>query len=206
MDTTIRPACLSDIPYLYEICLKTGDSGKDASALYSDTWLIGQYYAAPYLFHDPSLCFIAEMNRVPKGYIISTADTLAFNIWLDAVWLPLLRERYPLTLLEGGNLSTNERGVISAIHERHAERPAAPWFEQYPAHLHIDLLPDLQGKGCGRALVETLLNKHKSRGCRGIHLGVDGRNTGAISFYRKMGFVELEEKDWGMFMGKELTR
>jgi ribosomal protein S18 acetylase RimI-like enzyme len=206
MDTTIRPASFSDIPYLYEICLKTGDSGKDASALFSDPWLIGQYFAAPYLFHDSSLCFIAEMNRIPKGYIIAAADTRSFNLWLDRVWLPRLRERYPLTLLEDSAFSVNERSVITALHDRHSERPETSWLVRHPAHLHIDLLPDLQGKGCGRALIETLIDALKDRGCRGVHLGVSGTNTGAISFYRKMGFVELENAEWGLFMGKELAR
>lgn len=204
MSITIRAASLSDIPYLYDICLKTGDSGKDASGLFSDPWLIGQYYAAPYLFHDPSLCFIAEEDRIPKGYIIGTTDTRAFNEWLDSDWLPRLRERYPLSLIQKEGLSVNERGVITALHDRHSARAEAPWLAQFPSHLHIDLLTDLQGKGCGRTLVETLITALRARGCKGLHLGVSGTNTGAIAFYRKLGFVELEQKEWGLFMGKIL--
>jgi hypothetical protein len=35
----IRKAVLSDIPYLYDICLKTGDKGNDASALFYDPYI-----------------------------------------------------------------------------------------------------------------------------------------------------------------------
>ena len=35
------------------------------------------------------------------------------------------------------------------------ERLVWPGLEEYPAHLHIDLLPPFQGAGHGRALMET---------------------------------------------------
>ncbi|MDR2797203.1 MAG: hypothetical protein LBB80_02570 [Treponema sp.] len=64
MAVLVRPACGSDLPYLYEICLKTGDAGNDASGLFYDPLLLGQYYGAPYFFYDPSLCFVAkDLNR-----------------------------------------------------------------------------------------------------------------------------------------------
>jgi hypothetical protein len=59
-DTIIRRAALSDLPYLYEICLKTGDAGKDASALFNDPYLMGQYYATPYLLFPAGICFVVE--------------------------------------------------------------------------------------------------------------------------------------------------
>src|SRR5665213_4601378 len=43
--TDIRPYRADDLAALYEICLKTGDSGKDATALYDDPKLIGHVYA-----------------------------------------------------------------------------------------------------------------------------------------------------------------
>lgn len=82
MSVIVRPAVQSDIPYLYSICLETGNSGKDTTPRFLDPWLIGQYYAAPYLFYDQSLCFIAEKDGIPKGYILGTNNTIQFNNWL----------------------------------------------------------------------------------------------------------------------------
>jgi ribosomal protein S18 acetylase RimI-like enzyme len=203
MSIRIRPAVYSDIPYLYEICLKTGDSGKDASTLFNDPHLLGQYYAAPYLFYDISLCFIAENDLTPEGYIIATADTRAFNTWLEKEWLPPLRTRYPQPYPQERLLSPMEGSVRSRLHGSHSP-VADPWQDTYPAHLHIDLLPSLQGKGSGRALMETLFEKLTSIGCPGIQLGVSGTNIGAIGFYKKLGFAVLEEKDWGLQMGKKV--
>lgn len=206
MGTTIRTAHPSDLPYLYEICLKTGADGKDATALFPDPWLIGQYYAAPYLVHDPSLCFVAEANAVPRGYVIATDDTLRFNAWLNEFWLPPLRVRYPESLREAGSLSNNALGVVAQLH---APRPmkgasATAYLARYPAHLHIDLLPELQGQGCGRNLLERLFFALRSRRVEGIHLGVSTTNPGAIAFYRKCGFTVLETESWGLVMGKTL--
>jgi len=204
MALLIRPAVQSDIPYLYKICLETADSGKDATARYTDPWLVGQYYAAPYIFHDVSLCFIAEEDLVPKGYIIGTADTAAFNRWFEDEWLPPLRRRYPVP--DFIFRSEIERSLVTTLHTPVAGpgHTLKGWITQFPAHMHIDLLPDLQGKGCGRSLLETLFAALSARGSPGIHLGVSGTNTGAIGFYKKTGFTVLEEEEWGLVMGRSI--
>ncbi len=206
MDSTIiiRGAELSDLPYLYEICLKTGDSGKDASALFSDPYVLGQYYAAPYLFFERDLCFVAEMDGVPQGYILGVSDSTRFETWLDAEWLPPLRQRLarcPAEKLQ----STEERGIVSLImKQRDLSAPSDPLLEPYPAHLHIDLLPSLQGKGQGRTLMNALFSALSNKGVKGVSLGVSGTNTSAIGFYKKLGFSVLQEQEWGLVMGKEI--
>ena len=202
MPAPIRSAHGSDLPYFYDICLKTGNCGKNAEGLFSDPYLIGQYYAAPYLFHDPALCFIAESCGRPAGYIIGAADTTAFDSWFESEWLPILRRRYPP---ERPAVSAIEGALIAAVNRR-VEPPnhiEAPWYPRHPAHLHIDLLPELQGQGCGRALVERFFEAMRQLSVPGIHLGVDGRNAKAIAFYRKIGFVLLREESWGLTMGLE---
>lgn len=203
MSVTIRNAAPSDIPYLYEICLKTGDNGSDAEKILPDPLMIGQYYAAPYLFNDISLCFVAEEDARPKGYIIGTDDTTRFNDWMNETWLPPLRSRYPESMLKESGLSSLAKSLIEHIHSTGEDEPdeEAPFLGQYPAHLHIDLLPDLQGKGCGRSLLERFLAELKARKCPGVHLGVSAKNPGAVAFYRKTGFTELENFKWGFMMG-----
>lgn len=210
MTPIIRQARLTDLPYAYGICLRTAASGADATELFSDPFLVGQYYAAPYILHDPSLCFIAEEDHVPKGYIVGTDNTVAYETWLEAEWLPPLREQYPLALLEApgaDSMSLNQANLIRNVNRSHPdkERTNAPWMPAFPAHLHIDLLPDLQGKGCGRLLMEKLFTALTERGCPGLHLGVDAKNVNAIGFYGKLGFETLEEYDWGLILGKNLA-
>jgi len=198
----IRRAVLSDLPYLYEICLKTGDEGKDASALFFDQYLLGHYYIAPYLVYQSGICFVAEFEYRPQGYIAAVPDTASFKQWMEEQWLPPLRKQYPKPFPQAR--SEKEKEIIGFIHERQfpIDITAQPWLTDYPAHLHIDLLPGLQGKGQGRVLLDHLFNELARKGVSGLHLGVGSSNTGAVAFYRKTGFSVLEEHDWGFTMAK----
>jgi ribosomal protein S18 acetylase RimI-like enzyme len=199
---TIRRAVLSDLPYFYEICLKTGDESKDASALFFDQYLLGHYYAAPYLVCPSGICFTTEYDYRPQGYIVAVPDTASFHQWMEEQWLPPLRNRYPWPSPPAR--SKKEEEIIGLIHKRKfpVDIGGQPWLTDYPAHLHIDLLPCLQGKGQGRVLIDTLFDELARKGVSGLHLGVGSSNTGAIAFYRKMGFTVLEEHDWGLTLGK----
>jgi GNAT superfamily N-acetyltransferase len=167
--------------------------------------LLGQYYAAPYFFYEHSLCFVVDDGRRPWGYILSVPDSLAFNRWMETEWLPSLRRCYPQPFPAAK--SDHEKKMITLIHQSlmppdTASDPAVqPWVASYPAHLHINILQELQGKGVGRALVETLLEELWSRGCPGIHLGVSIDNTAAQAFYTRLGFSIIQEASWGFVMG-----
>ena len=55
-------------------------------------------------------------------------------------------------------------------------------------NLHIDLLPQAQGRGLGRQLIERFLAALRAGGVPSVHLGVGERNAGAIAFYERLGF------------------
>jgi len=199
---TIRRAVLSDLPYLYEICLKTGDESKDATSLFSDPYTIGHYYSAPYLIYPNGICFVAEYKYRPQGYIIAVPDTIAFGQWMEEEWLPPLRKRYPEPFPL--SLSENENRIIAHFHKCHypVDTVNQPWLADYPAHLHIDLLPCIQQKGIGRYLMNELFAELARLKVHGLHLGVGSSNTGAVSFYKRTGFSVLEEQKWGFTMGR----
>ena len=203
-EINIRKAVMSDLPYVYEICLKTGDSGKDATNLFYDPYLIGHYYAAPYLVYPKSICFVAEYQYRPQGYIIATPDTAAFGKWMEEEWLVPLRNRYNQPTPEALIRSEKEAHIINEIHNQHypVDEDDQIIYAEYPAHLHIDMLPSLQGKGLGRTLTDTLFAELKQQGVPGLHLGVSNSNQGAVAFYNKLGFSVLKEHDWGFTMGK----
>ena len=53
----------------------------------------------------------------------------------------------------------------------------------------IGVLPELQGTGAGKKLVQTFLDEAKQRGCRRVFLTTDRDNNEAVnSFYEKIGF------------------
>jgi ribosomal protein S18 acetylase RimI-like enzyme len=74
----------------------------------------------------------------------------------------------------------------------------------YPAHLHIDLLARMRGRGLGRTLIARLLERLRERGSAGVHLEVGSGNQNAIDFYRHVGFVDLERGPDSIYMGMRL--
>ncbi|SDC58485.1 Acetyltransferase (GNAT) family protein [Sanguibacter gelidistatuariae] len=201
--TTLRPFVPSDLPGLYNICLRTGDSGADASALYHDPFLLGHVYAGPYPLADAGLTFVLVGADGLLGYIVATADTLRFEEWLERSWWPTLREQlagHPGTDPGDGSQDWERVQHIASTRPHDDEL-----FRRFPAHLHIDLLPQAQGGGNGRRLMDVLLHALRERGVPGVHLGVGAGNPRARAFYLALGFTEERVHDWGSTMVRDLT-
>lgn len=183
---TVRP---EDIDQLYAISLATGDAGGDAAPLHRDGQLIGHIYSAPYATLLPELVFVAEDNEGVFGYISGAFDTLAFEERLEREWWPHLRQRYPDP--EGDPaLWDADQKRISAIH--HPALAPAGLMERFPAHIHMNLLARAQGKGVGTALLHHWMANARANGVKGIHLGANAGNHGAVRFWSSRGFVPLE--------------
>jgi ribosomal protein S18 acetylase RimI-like enzyme len=195
MSLLIRNYQLADFKFMYEICLKTADSGKDASLLYKDPLLVGEFYAAPYAEFHPELTFILAENDRPIGYIIGTDNSQNFYNRTEREWFPKLRKKYSMP--DENDTSLDSR-IIRLIHKGHVPRPE---LLAYPAHLHIDILPEGQGKGMGRILIDTFSNKLKAMKVTALHLEVGKRNTNAIIFYEKVGFKIIYEYEYSIAYG-----
>lgn len=184
----IRDVRPGDLEALYAICLATGDSGADAAALYRDPRLVGHLYAAPYAVLEPEHALVVEDAAGVGGYIVGALDTLAFEARLQAEWFPALRRRYPDPAPPPARWSLDQ---VRAWQIHHPRPPPARITDPYPSHLHINLLPHLQGQGLGKALIDGWLALIRASGSRGVHLGVSPSNHRAIRFYRAYGFDEF---------------
>jgi ribosomal protein S18 acetylase RimI-like enzyme len=187
----IRPYTEGDLEDLYRICLATGWSGEDASAIYEDPKLVGHLYAAPYGVLRPECALVAEDAEGVAGYILGAADTAAFEAELEAEWWPKLRPEYADPAGQPRREWTPDQRLAFLIH--HPVPTPAELAERFPAHLHIDLLPRLQGQGLGRRMMDAWLALAKSMGAAGAHLGVSAANHRAVRFYRAYGLEEQSE-------------
>lgn len=200
---SIRPFRPDDLDALYRICLETGDTGGDATHLYEDPKLIGHVWAAPYGIFEPELAFVAEDESGVGGYVIGALDTREFEARLEREWWPALRLRYPdPSPVAAGELTRDQR-VAWTIHHRPGPDPLDA---TYPSHLHIDILPRLQGGGNGRRLMTTFLDALRRKGSPGVRLGVSRRNENAIGFYRHLGFQEVGGNDYAITYAMRLGR
>jgi len=182
---------------LYDVCLRTGDAGRDATALYRDPELLGHVFLGPYLALAPELARVLRRpDGTAVGYVVGAADTTAFQQACEESWWPPLRSRYPLP--EPGDDSPDAH-LVRLVHTGiHTE---GPWLADHPAHLHVDLLPEAQGGGHGRSLLEWLFDELAAAGVPGLHLGVARANASAVGFYRHLGMRTLESRPNAFMLG-----
>nr|WP_042195990.1 GNAT family N-acetyltransferase [Kibdelosporangium sp. MJ126-NF4]CEL22338.1 GCN5-related N-acetyltransferase [Kibdelosporangium sp. MJ126-NF4]CTQ89193.1 GCN5-related N-acetyltransferase [Kibdelosporangium sp. MJ126-NF4] len=197
----VRPARLDDLDALYRICLQTGDGGEDATAKFEDPQLLGHIFVGPYAVLEPSLAFVAEDDEGVSGYVVGALDTAEFEDSLEQSWWPELREQYPRP--PDGVEPTEDQKLVGWIHN--PPRTPAAYLDEYPSHLHINLLSRTRGQGVGGLLLTTLLDALRAKGSRGLHLGVWATNTRAIGFYRHLGITEIDKTDTGFVLGTRLS-
>ncbi len=182
----IRPATPADEQQIARICLLTGADGGNASGHFGDDTALADVFALPYL-HGPS-CFtwVVDIDGEARGYVVAAADTQAFQQWFSEDWWPDRRLLHTLRTDGDAWLLPSAADPTRCLSDAVAE---------YPAHLHIDLLPELQGAGWGRRLIDTLVAQLAEQGVHGVHLVAPRANRPAQEFYPKVGFVRIGEDD-----------
>ncbi|BCY06731.1 N-acetyltransferase [Actinoplanes sp. L3-i22] len=198
MPVAIRAYRSSDLDAIYDICVRTGDAGQDARGKYSSDRLLGDIWAAPYVILEPEHAHVLDDGTGRAvGYVIGAADTAKFVERYRAEWLPVTAAR----LVDG-----DPRDEEMLDLHRHPERMIHPELAGHPAHLHIDLLPEWQGRGQGRGLMAAFLAGLRAAGVHRVHLGMAPSNHGAYAFYQRLGFRDLPVQDSGaLFLGRDTS-
>lgn len=182
----IRPFRPGDEPALAEICLRTADAGADGTGIFADDDLWAEVFVLPYVARHPELAFVVEDDGgTPRGYVVCAPDTEAFEEWFRTDWWPRFAARWPKPDRE----QSRQDGTLLYAYGRGPGKEAHAG--RFPAHLHIDLLPELQGQGWGRRLVDQLVTELRERGVSGLHLVASAHNSGALAFYDRLGFERL---------------
>ena len=184
---SIRPYRETDHAAVYDVCVRTADAGGDARGMYHTDDLMPDLFAGPYLFLEPDFAVVLDDGNRAVGYVIGTPDTAAFARAYRERWIPRLAGRYEVPPDPPGNRDEE----MLALHYR-PERLVWPGQQEYPAHLHIDLLPPFQRAGHGRALMETFYAAAAGAGAAGVHVTVLTANTRALGFYDRLGFRPLD--------------
>ncbi|MEV0844510.1 GNAT family N-acetyltransferase [Streptomyces sp. NPDC049954] len=189
---TLRPYRPEDQQALFDICVRTAHEGGDSRAIYPDLELLPNIFAAPYAVLEPDLAFVVEDEGRAVGYVLGTADTASFVSRFRTEWLPGVSTRYPAL---AGPPTTPTEVMVDLMHR--PERMLVPELSEYPAHLHIDLLPTHQRSGHGRQLIRAFLDALHRKGVAAVHLGMVTSNTPARAFYDRLGFHEIPVPDPG---------
>lgn len=80
---------------------------------------------------------------------------------------------------------------------------------RFPAHLHVNLLPDARGAGIGGQLVARFVSDAANAGAPGVHV-VTSRGARNVGFYARNGFTERGAAGEGArevaLLGRQLAR
>ena len=118
-------------------------------------------------------------------------DVLAYLNWLfrrdvAGIFVAILDGKKVGFIASDGNwFSKREGKVVGAIHE-------------------LVVLPEYRGMGVGKKLLKRAIQYFKERGLDTVELWVGDKNSWALEFYKKHGFVEKDRFNYWIRMTKAL--
>jgi GNAT superfamily N-acetyltransferase len=163
----------------------------------------GEYLAdemSYYPDHEPESLFVAEVEGQVVGALLGGVDTGHF----ERVYQKHIRPRLLRRTLSG---AYGWPGWLPALlrTEWAGRQVQAPRVDraQYPAHLHIGLLPAWRRQGLGTALVQCYEAYLRQRGIPGYHLFASSFHPLGVAFYFKLGLELIDQFDWRLHTGFE---
>lgn len=150
--------------------------------------------------YEPESLFVAEVDGQVVGALQGAVDTYRFEQVYRQRIRPLLARRF----LRG---AYGWPGWLPAVlrTEWAGRQVKAPKVDrsQYPAHLHIGLLPEWRRQGLGTQLVRAFAAYLRQRGISGYHLYASSFHTLGVAFYEKLGLELLGQFGWRIHTGFE---
>lgn len=147
---------------------------------------------------EPESVLVAEMDGQVVGALLGAVDTERTEIWQRQHIRPLLIKRilsgaYGWPAWLWADWSTHLAGLKT-------ESPHVD-LTNYPAHLHIGILPAWRRQGIGAALMAGYEQNLRSRGIPGYHLYASSFHPMGVAFYRKIGLETIGQFEWRFHNG-----
>lgn len=188
-DVVVRPYEPRDRAAVRHICFLTGFAGDPVDYQWADEESFADMFSGWYTDGEPESTLVAEDDGVVKGYLLGCRDSAR-------AWSPVaVAARHVLRrgiALRPGTAGFIWRTFADAAGDRirHGTRPVDHELidPAYPAHLHINLLPEIRRTGVGGELVRTWLATLRAEGTPGCFLQTLHENTRAVAFFEAMGF------------------
>lgn len=109
---------------------------------------------------------------------VAAIDVRAYEFpWTPGIFTDCLRAGYNTMVLEEDASMVGYAIFAIAAHEAHL--------------LNVCVVPELQGRGCGRRLIRRVLDLARWQRCERIFLEVRPSNRRAITLYESLGFNEI---------------
>ena len=167
----VRKAQTGDLERVQYVCRMT--AGEEAQQDEAVGEVISRMYSTYYIRECADTCFVlADDEDRAVGYILCEPDYKRYSRVFRETDVPEIKRL------------NKKDGLLSTF----LPIPYRFFGKKYPAHLHIDILPEYQNQGYGSVLLKALLGELQSRGIKGVMLIASADNTGAIRFYERHSF------------------
>lgn len=181
----IRKFCNTDKSSVQNICIETAPASMKDSE--EKRKILLARFCDYYIEMCSDTCFVCEEGGVCIGYVICCPDAVKF------------RKEFPKFTDRSGKLNLSQKfqclGDVFLY---------LPFKTKYPAHLHIDILPEFRRKGIGRRLINALTEELKNQGKCGVMLAVSSDNKNAQMFYGALGFKKIFRMSGTYILGKSI--
>lgn len=185
----VRPYRAEDRSRIRDICYRTGYMGEPVDWFWRDRPSFQDLFSAYYTDQEPASLLVADRHGEAWGYLFGCLDTARA---LDPGRAALRQVVTRGLLLRPGTAGFFWRAARDVVSDRGLP-PGDLMDPRWPAHLHINLLPELRGRGVGAALMEAWLDRLRGLGVPGCHLGTFAENRVGLAFFQRMGFERLGE-------------
>lgn len=186
-EIVVRPYRASDREPVRQICFATGYMGEPADWYWRDRESFADVWSGYYTDREPESALVVERRGSVSGYLLGCVDSARAPSPAAAIAAQARRRGL---LFRPGTAGFLWRSIADLIRGPNPG-PGVLRDARWPSHLHIDLLPEVRGRGAGAKLMEAFLRRLGEVGSPGCHLGTLAENQAAIAFFQRMGFRRL---------------
>jgi ribosomal protein S18 acetylase RimI-like enzyme len=183
----IRPYRPADRSAVRHVCVETGFLGEPVQWQWRDAESFADLFCGWYTDHEPGSAQVATLDGRVVGYLLGCRDTTRVADPVRAIVPQVLRRAL---LVRPGTAGVLWRAVADGLADAvRGQLPPEPVRDdRWPAHLHVDLLPEARGAGVGERLLAGWLGTLRGAGAAGCHLETMAENHAAIAFFERQGF------------------
>ncbi|XP_017003679.2 protein O-GlcNAcase [Drosophila takahashii] len=216
----LRPYCNADEQNVYDVCTRlylqwqgelNGGTHIPFPLPANIASIVADALVGGHLTLSPQLCIVAydESNSI-IGFSCAALDVNIFRRNLELCWLTELREKYPKDLCTQESGEEVKQLVTTFVEKFHGnlavEQCPVEVSGSFPAVLVCGTLREAEERDSGitKRMLTVLLAALRANGCFGAHVCVPEQDVGQVSFYSRIGFVEVyrEEASKCIYLGR----
>jgi ribosomal protein S18 acetylase RimI-like enzyme len=204
-EVKIKPYQQSDRDDVFRIAADTAFFGAPVEAFLDDRRLFCDAFVRYYTDYEADYAWVACKDDKVVCYLTGCIDTAAqHKRYLRNTIAPLvgriLQGKYKL----GSKTWRFVRALLGGVVRQEYLHLN---YDEYPAHLHINVDVASRGQGLGQKLMDAYLNQIRGLSVPGVTLDTTNLNEAACRLYEKQGFQLLNRREtrvWNYLVEKSV--